>query len=348
MIGLPSGASHTPAVTATSHPHVWPLTTSLTPPMKAVNAGTCAWNSPVLSCTFATTLTKGTSYGLAMPGSGAVVGSFAPITISTRMNNLATAGPVMDVNRVFDAVNTDAAASTMTLAQAKITASGATAKEFPGETAEVEWTFTMADWAATKVIKAPYNIVMTLGAAGTRAQDTTVAAWEKYPIVYDNWTWVTTCTNTQFGIDDADLSDKIPAVTMTDKAPKCSVVNGQLVIPIAQDLTSTDYSTFKMKFKVSVKMPTNFIGTGATVNAILSDPASKNVHAAASQLTGFLAVSKPSGQLDTQATGLVSFGKNPNDATEITRGVGVYSMIFCNAVAAFGTASVSNCGIVET
>jgi hypothetical protein len=203
----------------------------------------------------------------------------------------------------------------------------------------------MAAWAATKVIKAPYNIVMTLGAAGTRAQDSTVAAWEKYPIVYDNWTWVTTCTNTQFGVDDADLSDKVPAVTMTNKTPKCSVVNGQLVIPIAQDLTSTDYSTFKMKFKISVKMPSNFIGTGATVDAVLSDPASNNVFAVAPQLTGFLSVSKPSGQADTQATGLVSFGKNPNDATEIGRGVGVYSQIFCLATGKFATDTISNCGL---
>jgi hypothetical protein len=203
----------------------------------------------------------------------------------------------------------------------------------------------MAAWAATKVIKAPYNIVMTLGAAGTRAQDSTVAAWEKYPIVYDNWTWVTTCTNTQFGVDDADLSDKVPAVTMTNKTPKCSVVNGQLVIPIAQDLTSTDYSTFKMKFKIAVKMPSNFIGTGATVDAVLSDPASNNVFAVAPQLTGFLSVSKPSGQADTQATGLVSFGKNPNDATEIGRGVGVYSQIYCLATGVFATDTISNCGL---
>jgi hypothetical protein len=116
MIGLPTGASHTPAVTATSFPHVWPLTTSLTPPTVAVNKGTCTWSSPTLKCTFATALTKGTSYGLAMPGSGAVVGSFAPITIATRMNNLATSGPVMDTNNVFDAINTDAAAVAMTLA----------------------------------------------------------------------------------------------------------------------------------------------------------------------------------------------------------------------------------------
>jgi hypothetical protein len=64
---------------------------------------------------------------------------------------------------------------------------------------------------------------------------------------------------------------------------------------MAQDLTSTDYSTFKMKFKISVKMPTNLIGTGTTVDAYFADPASNNVHATAAQLTAFLPVTKPSG-----------------------------------------------------
>jgi hypothetical protein len=50
-----------------------------------------------------------------------------------------------------------------------------------------------------------------------------------------------------------------------------------------------------MKFKISVKMPSNFLGTGATVDAWLADPASNNVHAVAGQLTGFLPVTKPSG-----------------------------------------------------
>jgi hypothetical protein len=131
---------------------------------------------------------------MAMVGTGAVAGSFAPVAIETRMNNLATAGPVMDINRVFDSVNVDATAPTFTLA--KITATGATAKEFPGETAEVEWTFTFGSTWDNKVIKAPYNIVMTLGAPADRAQVATAAAWVKYPMTYDPWTWVTTCTNT--------------------------------------------------------------------------------------------------------------------------------------------------------
>jgi hypothetical protein len=205
---LPKGAymyvtlasAHAPTVSspavAGSAPHVWALTTSLTPPTTPTNLGTCTWSTPTLKCYFASALTAGTSYGLAMVGTGAVAGSFAPVAIETRMNNLATAGPVMDINRVFDSVNVDATAPTFTLAQAKITATGATAKEFPGETAEVEWTFTFGSTWDNKVIKAPYNIVMTLGAPADRAQVATAAAWVKYPMTYDPWTWVTTCTNT--------------------------------------------------------------------------------------------------------------------------------------------------------
>jgi hypothetical protein len=71
-------------------------------------------------------------------------------------------------------------------------------------------------------------------------------------MTYSDWTWGTTCTNTQWGIDDADLTDTTPAVTLTNKTPKCTVtaktLTNDLVIPIVQDLTSTDYSTFKIKF----------------------------------------------------------------------------------------------------
>jgi hypothetical protein len=59
----------------------------------------------------------------------------------------------------------------------------------------------MADWAAGTSIKAPYNIVMKLGAAPSRVQATTALSggtisWERYPVTYDEWTWVATCTNT--------------------------------------------------------------------------------------------------------------------------------------------------------
>lgn len=136
-IGIPAGSSHVPTVAKI---HVWPLTTTLDPPTIVVNQGDCTFVSPTLHCSFVSKLTAGTSYGLAIPGTGAQVGQFAPVTIQTRMNNEVMAGPVLDTNNVFDQITTDAAAASITLTQAKVTASAA--KEFPGETAEVEWTFT--------------------------------------------------------------------------------------------------------------------------------------------------------------------------------------------------------------
>jgi hypothetical protein len=67
---------------------------------------------------------------------------------------------------VFDSVNTDAAAKAFTLAQA--IPSTSSTKIYPGDTTEVTWTFTMADWAATDSVKAPYDIKMKLGAAPHR------------------------------------------------------------------------------------------------------------------------------------------------------------------------------------
>jgi hypothetical protein len=176
--------------------------------------------------------------------------------MQTRMNKLATAGPVMDHNRVFDAIVTDAAPGAITLAAAKVTAAGAVAKEFPGETALMEFTVTMtgAEWTATKVVKAPWNLVLSMGnnASRNRAVVATSTTWVKSPVTYSDWTWGTTCTNTQWGIDDADLTDTTPAATLTNKTPACTITtlasSYDLVIPIAQDLTATDYSTFKIKF----------------------------------------------------------------------------------------------------
>jgi hypothetical protein len=146
---------------------LWTLGTSLTPPTTVENQGYCTFADPKLTCQFAKALTAKTSYGLALPVTGtSVAGSFAPVTMETRMNGLTTAGPVRDRNVVFDSVNTAAAAKTFTLAQAIPTTSST--KIYPGDTTEVNWTFTMADWAATDKIKAPYNIVMKLGAAPHR------------------------------------------------------------------------------------------------------------------------------------------------------------------------------------
>merc|ERR1712110_1399777 len=113
MVGIPSGASYTPTAAGV---HVWPLTTSFAVPATAVNAGTCAWGTNVLSCTFATALTANTAYGMEIVGGAmAAAGTWAPVTMETRMNNAADAGPVMDRNRVFDSMNVVAAAATITM-----------------------------------------------------------------------------------------------------------------------------------------------------------------------------------------------------------------------------------------
>lgn len=318
VVTLPSGASHTVTATAV---HVWALTTSFAVPTTVTNLGTCDVTSNVVACTFASALTKNTAYGMVMPGSGAVAGIWAPISMETRMNKLATAGPVMDVNRVFDVVAVDAAAPTIAIAAAKITATGATAKEFPGETALMEFTVTMADWAATKVIKQPWNLVLSMGnqAANNRVQVATGDTWVRHPMTYNDWAWGTTCTNTQWGIDDADLTDTKGADTLTNKTPSCKVTaktaTNDLVIPIVQDLTSTDYSTFKIKFRVDVTMPTDLLGKTTNVNAMIMDAAMFQVLGRTTSAAAILSVTKPSGQANSQATGIVSFGVDPNDAT---------------------------------
>jgi hypothetical protein len=71
----------------------------------------------VLSCTFASALTANTAYGMEIVGAAmAASGTWAPVTMETRMNKVADAGPVMDVNRVFDSMNVQAAAATITMA----------------------------------------------------------------------------------------------------------------------------------------------------------------------------------------------------------------------------------------
>jgi hypothetical protein len=128
-----------------------------------------------------------------------------------------------------------------------------------------------------------------------------------------------------------------------------------LVIPIAQDLTTTDYSTFKIKFKVSVKLPTNLIGKTVSVTAFIMDAANFQTFGKSAAITT-LSVSKPSGQADSQATSLVSFGKDPTASTESAKGVGIYSTPFClqegtNADTDLGGTAGdhynSNCGVTS-
>merc|ERR1712157_285227 len=117
-VGLPSAAGFTPDVAAaTARIHVWALETSFAVPATVTNAGTCAFSNNVLDCTFASALTANTAYGMEIKGGAmGAVGSWAPVTMMTRMNNAADAGPVMDVNKVFDAIVTQAAAASITVA----------------------------------------------------------------------------------------------------------------------------------------------------------------------------------------------------------------------------------------
>jgi len=94
-----------------------------------------------------------------------------------------------------------------------------------------------------------------------RAQLTTGNAWVRDPVTYTDYTWGTTCTNTQWGIDDADPNTKPDATTLKNTTPKCTVTKGKttndLVIPIAEDLTTADWTTFKVKFTVDITFPTD-------------------------------------------------------------------------------------------
>jgi len=112
-------------------------------------------------------------------------------------------------------------------------------------------------------------------------------------------------------------------------------------------LTATDYSTFKIKFTVDVTMPKNLIGQTTGVKAYIMDGANYQM-ISKSTAANILSVTKPTGQADTQATGLVSFGKDPNDSAEQLKGVGVYSTPYCWKVDAglFNTLT-GNCGLTS-
>jgi hypothetical protein len=45
-------------------------------------------------------------------------------------------------------------------------------------------------------------------------------------VTYSDWAWATKVTNTQWGIDDADTSDNVGPVTLTNKTPTAKVVAG--------------------------------------------------------------------------------------------------------------------------
>lgn len=141
-IGIPSASGFTPASAV-----AWTLADSWTAPTTVENLGTCAFANNVMSCTFATALAKNVAYGVALTGAATTtVGSFAPVTMQTRMNNAGDAGPIIDTNNVFDQVVVQAAPLAMTLTATKVVTDPV--KEFPGETAAVDFVWTFASSTA--------------------------------------------------------------------------------------------------------------------------------------------------------------------------------------------------------
>lgn len=120
---------------------------------------------------------------------------------------------------------------------------------------------------------------MDTNAARNRANVATATKWVKDPMTYENWKWdAASCTNTQWGIDDADLTDDKGADTLKVKTPTCTVDDSKttvtvLNIPIAQDLTTTDYSTFKIKFTAKVTLPKDILKKTTSVKAMFVDAA---------------------------------------------------------------------------
>jgi hypothetical protein len=247
----------------------------------------------------------------------------------------------MDVNRVFDTINVAAKPAAITLAAAKITAEGATAKEFPGETALMEFTVTFATWAKEKKVAAGWNLKLMMSTQSKMGNNRVQGAgdpWVKHPKSYDEWKWGTKCTNTQWGIDDADLTAPPAVVTLKNKTPACAVTTTTdyhtMTIPIAEELTSTDYTTFKVKFQIDVTMPSDLLAKAVNVEASIMDAANYHMIAKTASAITMLAVTKPAGQNNNQAKALLSWGVEADHADTIARGGGIYSSVFCLATQA--------------
>lgn len=130
---------------------------------------------------FAADLTKNTAYGMVIPGSGAKVGSWAPVTMQTRMNKVTASvhGPVLDTNNVFDIIAVDAAAVAVGLAAEQLKVGDKTFSR-PGEKAKMQFTlsFDSSVWTKDKVVKAPWNLVLKMAnSPGSRKVDAAVDTW---------------------------------------------------------------------------------------------------------------------------------------------------------------------------
>jgi len=168
-----------------------------------------------------------------------VAGIFAPIAMSTWMSSDTTVhGPTMDSNPVFDSIVTVAdPTGTFTVELTLPTVTSPETVNQPGDSFTPDWKFTFSGWAEGSYLAAPYLIEMTLGRQTNRD-----GVDDRWPHTYEEWTWGSTCTNTQWGATPASADDPTPVLANVDIA--CTAVDGTLILSMVDDLTSDAWSTF--------------------------------------------------------------------------------------------------------
>lgn len=60
--------------------------------------------------------------------------------------------------------------------------------------------------------------------------------------MYDEWTWGSTCTNTQFGVTPSAATEPIP--TLVNININCEVINSVMTIYMVEDLISDNWLFF--------------------------------------------------------------------------------------------------------
>jgi len=105
---------------------------------------------------------------------------------------------------------------------------------------------------------------------------------------------------------------------MSTTEPACtSSTDGYLSIVIADEkdiLTSTDWATFKMVFRMTVTNPTDYIVGPCTIGFSIADPNSNTLLGLAPTITDFTVIKGVSSTADVSS--LVSFGVDSEAAAE--------------------------------
>lgn len=136
---------------------------------------------------------------------------------------------------------------------------------------------------------------------------------------------------------------------MKNTTPTCVDDEGELTFTVDDQIKSDTqaWSDWKFTMRISVKLPSDRILQGTTLNTWFSDASGVTVYASTAEVTGFLTVSKPT--TTNTPTAMVSFGVSPDDSAEILNGVGVYSNTFCIGASSgdtdLGTGFKSNCAL---